>query len=237
MSNGAVLHYPDHRRELLFLTDSLRCMFEITDQYIEVYNRPGQPNSPFTCNESATLSVFAGGVWRSDRNNFVIQEFRDEKQRNGVVYKGSSDIWFRAIGWSCYAEAKQETWPPLQRFGVNHCRKIIRCLESEADSALNNARNKIISNQYQHVLGLVFVVPRISITHRARAVEYRRRFHDLLNKSLQEFTDEGRHVVLRGSYFRDDLLAEQAFGQSSFGKGRYAFPGVEVLFCESRNDR
>src|SRR5262249_37726814 len=93
-----VMHYPKTSSSLVFLEPALRTMFSIMDDYLNRFNRPGEPDRPYFYNERATLSVFAGGIWRSDPKNLVLEEHIAQKQGPAGTYKGRFDIWFEAAG-------------------------------------------------------------------------------------------------------------------------------------------
>jgi hypothetical protein len=112
-------------------------MFGIMDRYIEAYNDPDEPDRPFFYNERATLSLWAGGIWQSNRENLVLEEYRSDKVSLSGKYTGRCDIWFRAEGQSCSAEAKQSgrCWPHANEFTSHRAKALLEDLRIETDQA------------------------------------------------------------------------------------------------------
>jgi hypothetical protein len=67
-------------------------MFRALDEHIDLLNgnEPGLQDVPYQHQELATLSLLAGGIWRANKKNYVIQEFRMEKDST----RCRGDIWF-----------------------------------------------------------------------------------------------------------------------------------------------
>jgi hypothetical protein len=231
--------YPAGSTRLAFLRGPLNVMFSIIDTYIEKFDRPGredlpgQMERPYFYNERATLSLFAGAVWRSNPANLVLEEFCDEKCSTGDPYKGRSDIWFEAGGQSCFAEAKQD-WPSAPAFSHKQANDIVSLLRDEADAAYRNARSRLEDASIHHALGMVFVTPYILRKSKSSAASSISAFERTLGEHLRAFTRNERYDVFRGSHLRRDLLKACWF--EHMGSVPRNYPGVEVLICERRPD-
>ena len=104
-------------------------------------------------NERATLSIFAGAVWRS--GGLVMEEFATEKIKRSVSETGRCDIIFR-IGRKVYlGEAKQD-WPLLTEDNLEANLRTTHMVIKQAchESLQTKDRNAV------HV-GMVFITPRI----------------------------------------------------------------------------
>src|SRR5205823_864976 len=82
---------------LRFLEPSIRAMGEILDRYTDFFHDlyTGSETA-YVCGERAALSQLAGGIWRSDKTNFVLEEYACEKRCETGGYTGRADIWFLA---------------------------------------------------------------------------------------------------------------------------------------------
>lgn len=223
--------YPSCSQRLAFLSPSLRSMFSIMDSYLEKFDRVGQMDRPYFYTERATLSVFAGGVWRSHPSNLVLEEYSGEKGSSSTRYKGRFDIWFEVDEQSCYAEAKQ-CWPAASSFDEDEGQAIISVLCAEADVAQDNVLKEIKAGIVHHALGIVFVAPQIPKGRKARAESSISAFEHILGECLQVFSEGGCYDILRGTYLRRDLLENRWF--DSVGQGARIYPGVDILICERR---
>jgi hypothetical protein len=221
--------YPSGSQRLAFLCPALTTMFSIMDRYIEKFDRKGQMDRPYFYNERATLSVFAGAIWRSHPSNLVLEEYCAEKTWPGGRYKGRFDIWFAIENQSCYAEAKQ-SWPAVSAFDAEEGQEIINLLRAEADVSQDNVRDDLKKGSVDHALSIVFVTPLIPKRKRTKAESSFATFDRILNEHLQALTLDGSYNVLRGSYLRRDLLTDDWF--ASLQPGVRIYPGVEVLICE-----
>ncbi len=230
----SVACYPGSSRPLAFLEPTLREMFSLFDRYLTKWDRPGSLDRPYAYNERATLSLFAGGVWRSNRDNMLLEEYCDKKQGEAGEYRGRYDIWFEAEAQSCYAEAKQ-TWPSITAFDDAEANATIAILREEADSAYANIYAGAAPVIPCRALGIVFVVPYLAWKFKVGGDEQLGRMSATLSDRLQLFTSEGPYSIFRGDYIRPDLLADDRFGDSRHW-GRQTYPGVIMLICEKRSD-
>lgn len=65
--------------------------YRLLDRYIHDY-----PNDvPYSYNERATLSFFAGAIWKSSNENMVLEEYAVWKENEVKKFMGRRDIWFR----------------------------------------------------------------------------------------------------------------------------------------------
>jgi hypothetical protein len=214
-------------------------MFNIVDRHISRI-APVEPYyRPYYFNERATLSLFAGGVWQSQPENLVLEEFTVGKERQGTRYDGRSDIWFEAEDQWCYAEAKQviETTTKFTPQWVES--NIGDRLREEADAVLCNVEfkkdlerfaNEPVSRGRPKAFGMLFVVPFINQQNGGRALDDINVVRDRVHASMLAVTAGGTYRVLRASYFRDDLLSSRDYLDWK-GK-RYNYPCLEVLICE-----
>lgn len=120
----------------------------ICQEYVDSYCEPGKAiDVPWFYNERASLSQFAGAVWRANPTNHVLEEYACEKQDEGSDYKGRRDIWFRIEGQQYWAEAKQH-WGTLSNF-TNHLTKACKIALVE--------RNDLSDLQGRIGVGMCFV--------------------------------------------------------------------------------
>lgn len=111
MSWPEVHLFPASGNCLDFLCCSVREMFRIMDGYTERRTKQGRwAHRPWNRNERATLSILAGAIWRSNPENFVIEEGCGDKVSDAGKYRGRYDICFFAERKQCCGEAKQ-IWP------------------------------------------------------------------------------------------------------------------------------
>jgi hypothetical protein len=235
-------HYPTGHYTLDFLEGTIRSMFAIMDRYLAGYNRPDEADRPYFYNERATLSILAGGVWQSSSENLVLEEYRDDKACPSGMYSGRYDIWFRAEGRSCTAEAKQEgnhCWPHTHEIDARLAMKVVKALRAETDKAFANVEKDIARGLVHHAFGILFIVPDVPWEYRRLARKSITEYLEMMDKVLERFTSEGEYNVLWGHYFREDLLGENHFYYSdpdNYPDYRVARPGVDVLVCERRSD-
>lgn len=149
MSTHGIEYFPEVDNCLRFLEPSILEMFQIMDRYINKRTKNNRwQDLPYYRNERATLSVLAGGIWRSNEDNFVLEEASGkkkiqleeasrEKKIPRPTYWGRQDIWFMAEGIQCYGEAKQKAlcfWNNAPRVAS----KLIDTLRREAAAAAHS---------------------------------------------------------------------------------------------------
>jgi hypothetical protein len=88
------------------------------------------------------------------------------------------------------------------------------------------------ASAFDHVLGIVFVVPQFACGKWKRSHSDAQAFREILGEQLTAFTTSQPYDVLRASYFPSALLDEALC--HSLEDSRFFYPGVEVLFCEKR---
>jgi hypothetical protein len=114
--------------------------------------------------ERATLSVFAGAIWRS--GGLALEEFATEKTLKFEPKAGRCDICFRFKRSIFLGEAKQD-WPLLvsadMQKNINQTNSIVRKACSEALHTKDATATH---------LGIVFVTPRIHETKKKFLEDY-----------------------------------------------------------------
>jgi hypothetical protein len=114
-------------------------------------------DAPWCNNERASLSVFAGAIWRAGGLSF--EEYSDEKRgifrksgRLSKPYQGRVDLYFNYSRKEFISEVKQ-VWSGFTLSRVNPC--------SRLDKALKSARRDIRKSipYGQHRLALLFAMP------------------------------------------------------------------------------
>ena len=231
IENG-IWHYPTNSSTLCFLKEALDGTFAIMGQYLKQFNEPDKQDRPYFYDERATLSMLAGGIWRSNPDNLVLEEYCADRRGSLGTYKGRLDIWFKAKGKSCYGEAKQR-WPSLSDFPLAAARRITDCLKTETDTTSRNAMKDLKTGLVKHALGLVFVVPHLLKNKQPEAGMYLERFSDTLDKGLKEFVSREPYAVIRGSFYWRNFLDTSYFYKSPVW-GNVTCPGVDLLICAKR---
>jgi hypothetical protein len=211
------------------LTPALEAMFRIIDRYIDwSIEVKAFQDRPYDCNERASLSLFAGGVWQSSANNLVLEEFCSSKGDT----KGRDDIWFAIDRTQYYAEAKQsgKCWHTAEKVKPNRIKSCLNLVRKEYSAARANMRS------VNHTLGIVFMVPAVMHESLDQAEETLYHYYQMIDLCLREFAIENPELqFLWAKYIRKDLLEEWAFSderQEDFGCSR---PGVDMLICSGRS--
>lgn len=135
--------------------EDLSILKPVLDEWIKLINKEKwffESDATWWNNERATLSIFAGAIWRY--GGLVMEEFATEKIKKSKSKTGRCDIIFRIRESVYLAEAKQD-WPLLTgtnlQTNIRETKKIIKkaCHES-LDTKDPNAVH----------LGIVFITPR-----------------------------------------------------------------------------
>jgi hypothetical protein len=174
-------------------------------------------DAPWWYNERATLSIFAGAVWRC--GGWVFEEFSTRKasglQRGRINYKnGRCDIQF-SIGESEFiAEAKQ-CWPTLSGTAQNARRTV------EIHIAQANQEVQQVPEWGYRRLGIVFVAPRVHVSKQ-----------DEIDKYLQAFVKQLVEIKSTTIAWVFPKAARTLRPPSEENTSRdYIFPGVAVVLC------
>lgn len=127
---------------------------------------PWGEDAPWWYNERASLSQFAGALWRE--GGWVFEEYCVNKSLEQETYRGRVDMMFEYSGYRAVAEAKQ-IWPSLDsRHGwLPQVDEVRRVVEREAACA------PLVDNTYQR-LGIVFLAPIVSPRFAHRDEQYER---------------------------------------------------------------
>jgi hypothetical protein len=221
--------FPTTSTVLVTLEPSLHAMLGHIDEYIKTYHRPelGKSELPYYFNERANIGLLAGGIWRGDPGNLVLEEYGAPKKSDEGEYRGRFDFWCRAQGCSIYLEAKQ-TWGtlsnPEQSLG-----QIVTHLKQEYHDAYLNAANDLASGSVHHICGAVFSVPSLSERQLSQAESILTNYHQTVNSGLSRFSDQSGLHVLRANFFWTDMLQPTAVykGQS----GNWCHPLFDVIFA------
>jgi hypothetical protein len=228
MTMNRITFYPTGKNKLDFLSVPIEKMFTIMDRFVEDNKAIGRVDVPYHYNERATLSLLAGAIWRSDENNFVFEEFRTEKKRAEVVYKGRQDIWFRVSGQACYGEAKQQ-WIPLYRVR-NDVNKLLSVLEQEMKAARQALPTIPTLELPAFGLGILFVTPYILKTNISVAHDNLTKHQKALEEGLGRWCDQTGSQVLWARYVREELLHESGCYRWSTGETG-SCPSLDTLIC------
>lgn len=116
---------------------SIRCLKAILDQWIECVTEAAEEWIlewwPWAYNERASLSLFAGAIWRADGSCFgeysnVKRPNNRRSRRAGTTYPGRVDLRFSWHGTEFVAEAKQ-TWSGFEQQRESAHVRIAECLD------------------------------------------------------------------------------------------------------------
>src|SRR5438876_1099692 len=76
MSESSITFFPAPGRRLRFLEAPIRKMVQGMDRYTNHFlGKYDAAEMTYVCGERAALSQLAGGVWRADPTNFVVEEY------------------------------------------------------------------------------------------------------------------------------------------------------------------
>jgi hypothetical protein len=221
-----ITFYPKSRNKLAFMSRPIVEMFGIMDHYVDDQMASGGTDFPYHYNERATLSIFAGALWRSDDANLVLEEFGTEKKGADGDYKGRQDIWFRASGHSCFGEAKQK-WIRLNR-AREDITQLVRALEQELQAAQKAIPT--VPTPTDVAVGILFVTPWILQAHIDAAADNLNKLHQSLAANLELWSQRTKAHVLWARYTREELL--QYSGCYEWGDGRTgSCPSLDTLIC------
>jgi hypothetical protein len=135
---------------------TLMSLKSVLDEWRELTNREKwffEEDATWWNNERASLSVFAGAIWR--RKGLVMEEFATEKTMRSEPKAGRCDITFRIRRKVFLGEAKQQ-WPLLTKENVpENFEETNRLIKQACDESLRTKDSKAIH------LGIVFITPRI----------------------------------------------------------------------------
>jgi hypothetical protein len=201
----------------------------IIDRSIDLFqSMHDEAEVPYVCNERATLSLFAGGVWQSSAGALVLEEFTSYKQCERGSYKGRNDIWFSAGGVHCYEEAKQE-WDTLNSRGPKHLTCGLESLVEECEAARRNSERSRMYGTVQYPLGILFLVLTVSNAQAPYAPQYLDEYHDTLRHALNELTSSQPYEIVWASYKRQELLESKRL---YVGDPKWvASPALETFIC------
>ncbi len=221
--------FPASSSALSSLEPSLHAMLGHIDEYIKTYHRPEQGKSelPYYFNERANIGLLAGGIWRSDPGNLVLEEYGAPKKSDEGEYRGRFDFWCRAQGCSIYLEAKQ-TWGTLGNPGQS-LSQIITHLKQEHHDAHLNAVDDLVAGSVHHICGAVFSVPSLSERQLPQADSILANYHKTVDSGLISFAFESGLHVLRASFFWVDMLQPTALYKGY--SGNWCHPLFDVIFA------
>ena len=228
MSTKQIGVFPDRENKLEFLTKPIRKMFSIMDRYADAHIEDGCFDHAYHYNERATLSMFAGAIWRSSKSNLVLEEFGTAKKWSGGEYKGRRDIWFRVAGRICYGEAKQ-SWIRFPRQNVLP-EPFFEILRDETDAANDAVAESSGEGCPEIGLGILFITPFVHTHQVSCARRNLQLLHNSINEALGPWTEREHMHVLWGRYVRPELLEESGSYEWSNGKSGTC-PSLDVLIC------
>ena len=132
-------------------------------------------DAPWWYNERASLSIFAGAIWKSGGS--VFEEFSSIKENvTKQTYSGRCDIEF-SVGRSEFIGEAKQCWIDLNE----NLQKNIRDVESSINDAVSDARQAPVWENHSRV-GIVFVVPSISKKKKENIDIHLRSFIELVTK-------------------------------------------------------
>lgn len=148
---------------VIIRTQMFRSHFQpILHEWIDIINRYTnnytEEDALYWYNERATLSTLAGAIWKTGANNFVLEEFRiDKESRRDGSWQGRADMFFVCGRKQYIVEAKQ-LWISISNRSHISTDKIT--------AALQIARNEVVASKSDDEIGLgiVFIVPHIPPT-------------------------------------------------------------------------
>ena len=127
------------------------CVSEITDEWKQ------KNDVPWWYNERASLSIFAGAIWR--RGGFCFEEYSDKKRtvegrnhRNRPLYHGRVDLHFSWHGHNFIAEAKK-TYSGFSQSRNSARNRLTNWLEKACSDA------RLLQKKKQRSLGILFARP------------------------------------------------------------------------------
>ena len=208
----------------------------------------GSDRLPYATNERATLSLIAGGIWRSHPASLVLEEYACVKGAAETSWKGRRDLWFQLGGHNCHVEAKQEDWPDAARFtdaiAVDCARRALK----EARAAIRDSANPTGVAKYRpegiqqiaapaaiRCFGIAFVVPLLYWQERSRNEAIMEKYAHTLRTAACHVCCEENCRILWGRYYRPSMLEELEFFMSRWKGTRLAMPELDVLICEIPN--
>jgi hypothetical protein len=204
-------------------------MVKNINRYIADYHRPAQSSAdlPFFYNERASVGCLAGGVWRSNPANLVLEEYGSTKKTTQGDYRGRSDFWARVENKCIYLEAKQ-VWECLS--GPQQSAKLITDkLHSEYAAAWKNARHDLAVGALHHVYGTVFSVPYLDHKCFANWQNELREYNAQLGPLLAAFSKKTGLHVLRASCLWPSIVCEGGF--YSWKNYEWCHPILDVYFA------
>lgn len=171
-------------------------------------------DAPWWYNERASLSIFAGAIWKSGGSAF--EEFSSTKD-NGIdqTYSGRCDIEF-GVGRSEFMGEAKQCWINLDE----DWRENIKEVHSSIDAARRDVLQVPLWRNHSR-LGIVFVVPSISKKKKDGVDVY-------LNSFIEKII-EINNVTVAWVFPRKARCLEPPKNSSAAGN---IFPGVVILLVE-----
>ena len=224
-----VKYYPGNSNRLSendFLTGPILKFAEIIKSYTQNYATGVEEkfDVPYFYNERATLSVLAGGIWRADPDNLVIEEYSTLKDKEDGPFKGRRDIWFLSGGVECRAEAKQR-FRDLGSFTKSNAEKLVNLVLDEAKPThITSSRDK----EYKQV-GILFIIPKIKADNNSYQT-LSGKYDALITEVLAAAAEASKGHFLRASYWDESIVEKKHHYFDSKGI-KYYYPGVDTIFC------
>jgi hypothetical protein len=205
----------------------------INDYCKQYYNKlkPQEKDAPYWYNERATLSTFAGAVWKL--GGIALEEYRAKKKVKREKWEGRVDLWFQFKRKMYVIEAKQH-WCLIdkQRFNKGLVKDRI---QHRLKSAISNVIEAPAEEGYP--IGIVFVVPKI----RERSLSLLRKFFDSLRAVKPDFIawsfpECAETLIWEKFYYPGVALIGKSAGQNGVTYEKIASPIRNSLYKKIKEE-
>jgi len=238
LKNCFIKEEPNGSFELAFLKPTLRCFFEICDEYVNKYilNTETYFDVPWFYNERPTVGLFAGAIWRANRKNLVLEEYISEKTKNNNLIKGRRDIWFLIYDdennneeHSCYAEAK---WDSIKLPNPKSFSSIKNCFE-RLSLDMQEIQQKKFNNK-QKGFCMLFLYPRIEQSKTNTTKERIELYYNYRSSLEKEIKNKGKNGIslLWGNFNWLEMIDKNLF----YKKTDRFYPGIDCIILLQPSD-
>jgi len=191
-------------QELKMLNRVFKKYIDLTEKYCRDFKN----DAPYWYNERASVSFFAGAIWKC--GGMVLEEYSSNKIWEGARYPSPIDIWFMLDGKQYIAEAKFG----FVRLQKGQEKKAIEWVQRLIKSALSDVQ--LIPEPAQIKIGLAFVVP------------YLKRGNHNTDKRIDNFL-----MLIKSGLEYDAIVAVFPDATRNLADQGDLYPGVIILACRS----